>query len=187
MDKNNDEKKALEIDSFDFHLRKPVGYNVGGQSVRVDKLKVKAPGMGLLFEAYPLRQMVGKALMESAAISSMIAQYAIETPKLLTMDEEEKPDLLAEQTPAKAGESFQYLADFSRFPVKDAIDMFFELATAGCVLVKDMKINILQWNELRNDDKLDMLFQFIGVFIQPSIFKASMTEDSRAEEKIARA
>ncbi len=156
----NKEKTELSvIDSFEFKLSKPIGYGVGGKHVYTDKVKVVAPGEKLCIEAIKLEQMTLAAAIKSSALAAKFKK---------TKDSPE-PDEEDEDKVKSAGKTGKMLMTASDINVSLGIEIFGDLAMAGCLIIQGNPVNPVQWNELSNYDKRDIFYQFIGVFILPSI------------------
>ena len=175
-----EEKNAITRipDSFSFALREPISRasepGEGGGTVRVDSVTLVAPGAMLIIESYKMRMDLKKAFYNAAPYLNKMRDF-IEEPKLLPADgkkEEDEFDFF-DQSPVESGEHAQIYIDLSELNIFDLVDQFRVLALKGCVRIDGKKISPFQWKDLRQDDVLDMLFQFLGVFILPLVFPAS--------------
>lgn len=170
-------------DSFEYGLKEPIEYHFGGQVVPCGSVTIRGPGLDLLFESYVIKQMLAQSIIRTTAISEIIqrAQPDQSQPDQLLLPEEEdkgKDKGKEKFSPSKAARSVDYTALISDLHMPTAIKEFSKLAMAGCVKVKDNNVNFLQWEKIRNDDKLEIFLQFAGVFIMPSVFPETETEDS---------
>lgn len=167
------EKKEFEIpkiDNFEFQLRKPINYAEGGRNVPVNSVKVVAPGEKLCVQAFVLVQMVTTACVKAGVMLRALQKTYdgdAESQKLLT--ESGSKEITPEVIIKDASESVKVFMSTSDVNLEKAIDEFYKLASAGCVLVGNNPINFVQWQEMSNLDIMDMFFQFVGVFTSPSL------------------
>lgn len=161
-------------DSFFFHLRNPVRFSHGGSGVEIDKIEICAPSVGMLIKKFKIEQMVSQAILRASGLlhrpDDLSEQALLEEKRKKEVEEDE-------YSPIKAGETARYLILLSELSLEAAISLFGELAIAnpeskqnGCVQINGQNLNFIQWHDIREDDKMDIFFQFVGVFILPSVF-----------------
>ncbi len=174
----NTEKRAQStvkvseiIDSFEFYLREPVKYSYAGEFVRTDKVEICAPSVGMLIKKVKLDQMVTQAVVRASTFFAALGN-ANPTGTLPLEEESSGEGEKDEGSPRTAGETAKGLIVMSDLDVESAIEYFGVLAMKGCVKVEKMELNALQWRDIREDDKLDMFYQFVGVFMLPSTLQA---------------
>ncbi|MGD8499272.1 MAG: hypothetical protein PVJ86_01415 [Phycisphaerales bacterium] len=162
-------------DFFPFHLRKPVRFNHGGAGVEVDKIEIHAPSVGMLIKYFGLKQMVSSAIVKALRIQQAAADLSFSEQALL--EEKKIEQEKKEFSPIDAARDARYVIMLSELNLELAIERFGSLAIGdpesrrdGCIQINGQNLNFLQWNDIREDDKMDIFFQFVGVFMLPSAF-----------------
>jgi hypothetical protein len=157
------------IDSFEFYLREPIRYSFAGEFPSTNRIEIHAPSVGVLIKKVKLDQMVTQAVVRASTLFTALRQADSQDTILL---EDKKPEEEEDNSPRAAGETARSLIVMSDLDVEVAINHFGVMAMEGCVRVERMNLNLLQWRDIREDDKLDMFYQFVGVFMLPSTLQA---------------
>lgn len=176
---SKDTKKDFQIDSFEYNLASPIGYaqaGVGqaGTKLQTDKIKIVSPLVKNYIESLCLSQLMRQASLKAVSIFQILKNTSsAEDIKLLEekhKQEEEEEENLADKTPAKMSEEVRDTIMTSDMDIHRALEIFKTLCLSGTVQVEETAINFIQWKEISPVDHLEMFFQFIAVFIQPSLF-----------------
>jgi hypothetical protein len=176
MTKKNKEKVAFDfqVDFFEYVLASPVGYASAGSLLKTDRVTLNSPLVKHLIKSMALSQLVNIATMKASSIFQAMKKYASdEDIKLL---EDQKKEEQQEETAQSLGEQARTIILGSDINFEKAVDKFKDLAFAGCLRVEKNTINVIQWDEISEPDKVEMFFQFVGVFILPSLFAAPKEE-----------
>jgi hypothetical protein len=178
-----DKQKKIETsdipDSFEFRLQMPVHYAFGGNLAPCHSVKIQAPGVDLVIEAFALKRMVAKATIKSTAMFNFIEKISRDTDAVKLLPDKGKKEKENEVSPSELARTVEYIALMSEMDLKDAIEEFRNLAFSGCVMVNDHAINSIEWDEMRADDKLEIFWQFVGVFIMPSAFPSEIQKEEK--------
>ena len=183
---NEKKQPEFQIDSFEYNLSSPVGYaetgkGQSGHKLYTDKVTLVSPLVKFLIKSMRLSQFVNLAIMKAIPIFKTIRKYSDpEEIKLLEegikKEEEERKKEGKPQTPAEMGDGIRQQILTSDINFEKVIEVFQDLAQAGCVLVEKKSINFMQWDEISQPDQVEMFYQFAGVFIMPSLFPAPKEE-----------
>lgn len=165
-------------DSFDFKLSRPISYAESGRQMHTDSVTVYAPGEELLLQSLGLSQLVHRAALDAAKSAAEMGN--VKKAKQLfgmVLDDEDVEEIEKQETPEEAGASARMILMTSQISLPDATDEFASLACSGCLRINgNVKLNSFQWKEIAAADKLEIFFQFIGVFMVPSLFSAPKAE-----------
>lgn len=182
---NKPEQSQFQVDSFEYNLSSQIGYaesgkGSAGQKLYVDKVTLVSPLVKLLIKSRKLAQMIGAISIKTAPVFGALRKhFESQEPKLLEMEkkkevkEEKEED---SQTPVELGDALKMTVMISDLDFEAAIFEFQQLALLGSVLVEGKNINFIQWDEISQPDQVEMFFQFIGVFIMPSLFPVPKEE-----------
>jgi hypothetical protein len=168
MEEKNKNKKIFEVDDFNYELYSPIGYKAQnvGQLVDIQTVKLVSPLVKLCIMNKGLSQMVMRAYLETIPLFQQMKRDS-------DVEEKKSEDDVAEQrafNPEALAREVEVPIMASKMNFSLAMEKFKELAMAGCVLVEETKINFIQWGQISEPDLVEMFYQFVGVFIMPSLF-----------------
>jgi hypothetical protein len=166
-----------KTDMFEYVLSSPIQFAMQGQMQDTNILTIVSPPVvNMRIKSFELSQMIHLATMQSATVTKTMQKHGVfdtdDDTKLL--EEKKKEEKKKEETPEELSQGIRFTLLNSELNLEKAIDKFKELALAGCVLINNDKINFLQWDSIPESDKMEIFFQFIGVFIMPSLYPESL-------------
>lgn len=173
-------ENAFNVDEFNYILSSPIGYKAPnvGQLMNTQTVTLVSPLVKFCIMSKGLCQMIMRATIQTMPIFQQLGQYSnaqemvrIENQKA---EEAEKAEEAGEdkksQTPDELAREVEIPIMASEMNFELAMEKFKELAFSGCVLVEGTKINFIQWGQISEPDLVEMFYQFVGVFIMPSLF-----------------